>query len=256
MINRFMNRHSLDPAVGGSGYGCSPVDCEYRDQCDRTGEHCRHHGRNRKDTGGPESGPHRPGEDQDFGPHGPGEGRGPHKPHDHDEERAFGPHASHGHGGDHRFGPHGPNGPGEDRELGPHGRPWRPAPPEDDSLRSLLIRAAQSMHHPHAGASQELVLRILDRNSEMDQRILRQELRIQPGSLSELLGKLEQKGLIERERIEADRRRVTVRLTESGRAALSPGEAAADDPFAVLTDEEQSVLRSLLEKLLSGSPNE
>ena len=109
------------------------------------------------------------------------------------------------------------------------------------------------MHHPRAGASQELVLRILDRDGELDQRILRQELRIQPGSLSELLGKLEQKGLIERERIEADRRRVTVRLTESGRAALSPGDAAADDPFAVLTDEEQTVLRALLGKVLGLS---
>ena len=109
------------------------------------------------------------------------------------------------------------------------------------------------MHHPRAGASQELVLRILDKSGELDQQILRRELRIQPGSLSELLGKLEQKGLIERERSGSDRRRVIVRLTGSGRQAMTPGETAADDPFAVLTDEEQTVLRALLGKVLGLS---
>ena len=226
MNNRFMKRHSHEPAEGGSGFGCSPVDCEYRDQCDRTGEHCRHHGGRR----GSEAG-------HDLVPHGPGDGRGSgeHGWRRHEEETGPGPH-----------GPHGPH--------DHHGRSWHPGFPEDDSLRSLLIRAAQSMHHPRAGASQELVLRILDREGELDQRVLRQELQIQPGSLSELLGKLEQKGLIGRDRVESDRRRVTVRLTEAGRAALSPGEAAADDPFAALNGEEQTVLRSLLEKLLSVEP--
>ena len=109
------------------------------------------------------------------------------------------------------------------------------------------------MHHPRAGASQELVLRILDRLGGMDQRELRGQLRIQPGSLSELLSKLEQKGLIARERTEADRRRVTVSLTEEGRAALTPGDAAADDPFAALSGEEQETLRTLLEKILAAS---
>jgi hypothetical protein len=34
---------------------------------------------------------------------------------------------------------------------------------------------------------------------------------------------------------------------------MTPGETAADDPFAVLTDEEQTVLRALLEKVLGLS---
>jgi DNA-binding MarR family transcriptional regulator len=112
------------------------------------------------------------------------------------------------------------------------------------------------MHHPRAGASQELVLRILDREGAPDQQSLLRELRVRPGSLSELLGKLEQKGLIERERSESDRRRVIVRLTEAGRQALTPGETAADDPFAVLTGEEQTALRALLEKVLGLSGSE
>ena len=112
------------------------------------------------------------------------------------------------------------------------------------------------MHHPRAGASQELVLRILDREGSPDQQSLLRELRVRPGSLSELLGKLEQKGLIERERSESDRRRVIVRLTEAGRQALTPGEISADDPFAVLTDEEQTALRALLGKVLGLSDSE
>ena len=115
------------------------------------------------------------------------------------------------------------------------------------------MQAAQTMRHPRAGASQELVLRILAREGAMDRRRLRAALRIQPGSLSELLGKLEQKGLIERERVETDRRRVTVRLTEAGASAVVPGDETAPDPFAALSDEEQATLRTLLEKLLASA---
>ena len=196
--------------------------CEYYDECDHTGKNCRRHGH------GEESREHGEGEHgHDRGFRGEGE-RG----HEHGcrgEE-----------GREHRRGGHGPH------------HAHRPEFLADDSLRSLLIRAAQTMHHPRAGASQELVLRILSRG-DMDQIALRGELRIQPGSLSELLGKLEQKGLIERERAESDRRRVTVRLTEAGRALLTPGEAAADDPFAALSAEEQNTLRALLEKLLTAA---
>ena len=233
--------------------------CEYFYECDHSGKDCRRgpdgegrgsgrrgHGKGHGSEG---RGPHGHGDERGF------EGRGPHG---HGDEHGFEGCGPHGHGDEHGFEDRGPHGHGDERGFegrGPHGHGERPGF-EDDSLRSLLIRAAQSMHHPRAGASQELVLRILDKEGEMDQQILRRELRVQPGSLSELLGKLEQKGLIERERSGADRRRVIVRLTESGRQALTPGGTAADDPFAVLTGEEQTALRALLVKVLGLSGSE
>ena len=204
-----------DSAGGEAREGRHCRGCEYYDECDHTGKNCRRHG------------------DES---HRRGEG-----------EREHGYRGEDGHAHEHGF----CGEEGREHRRGGHGphHAHRPEFLADDSLRSLLIRAAQTMHHPRAGASQELVLRILARG-DMDQMALRGEMRIQPGSLSELLGKLEQKGLIERERAENDRRRVTVRLTEAGRAALTPGETAADDPFAVLTEEEQATLRALLGKLL------
>ena len=233
--------------------------CEYFYECDHSGKDCRRGPENE----GQGSGRRGRGKERGFegrGPHGHGDGRGfeDRGPHDHGDGRGFEDRGPHGHGGERGFEDHGPHGHGDGRgfeDRGPHGHGERPAL-EDDSLRSLLIRAAQSMHHPRAGASQELVLRILDREGSPDQQSLLRELRVRPGSLSELLGKLEQKGLIERERSESDRRRVIVRLTESGRQALTPGEAAADDPFAVLTGEEQTALRALLEKVLGHSDSE
>ena len=291
MFSRYRNRHHHSSPGSGSGEGCGNVDCEYRDRCDRTGENCLRHSRGHEegqpfDAPGPRfregaDGGHpcriceyfyecdHSGKDCRRGPENEGQGsgrRGHGKergfegrgPHGHGDGRGFEDRGPHGHGGERGFEDRGPHGHGGERgfeDHGPHGHGERPAL-EDDSLRSLLIRAAQSMHHPRAGASQELVLRILDREGSPDQQSLLRELRVRPGSLSELLGKLEQKGLIERERSESDRRRVIVRLTESGRQALTPGEAAADDPFAVLTGEEQTALRALLEKVLGHSDYE
>ncbi|MBR3545391.1 MAG: winged helix-turn-helix transcriptional regulator [Oscillospiraceae bacterium] len=291
MFNRYMNKRYHSSPDTGSGEGCGNVDCEYRDRCDRTGENCLRHGRGHEegqpfDDPGPRfregaDGGHpcriceyfyecdHSGKDCRRGPDGEGrgsgrrghgkgrgsEGRGSHG---HGDECGFEGRGPHGHGDERGFEGRGPHGHGDDRGFegrGPYGHGERPGF-EDDSLRSLLIRAAQSMHHPRAGASQELVLRILDREGAPDQQSLLRELRVRPGSLSELLGKLEQKGLIERERSESDRRRVIVRLTEAGRQALTPGETAADDPFAVLTGEEQTALRALLEKVLGLSGSE
>lgn len=206
-------------------FRCHGEHCRHYAECGHTAKTCR-----RLSDHGPHGDHGSRGEHDFHGNHGPRGERGPRGDHDFRGER--GPRGDHGHRGAH------------------HAR--RPDYLQDDSLRSLLIRSAQSMHHPRAGATQELVLQILSQHDELDAHALRGELEIQPGSLSELIGKLEQKGLVERRRSDDDRRRVTLRLTDAGREALVPAEAQAD-PFSPLTEEEQSTLRALLTKLLSGS---
>ena len=277
MFSRYRNRHHHSSPGSGSGEGCGNIDCEYRDQCDRTGENCLRRGQGPEEDRAFDDPDPRFREEPDGGHpcriceyfyecdhsgkscrRGPAEERrGPGR-RGHGKGRGSEGRGSHGHGDECGFEGRGPHGHGDERGFegrGPRDHAERPGF-EDDSLRSLLIRAAQSMHHPRAGARPELVLRILDREGAPDQQSLLRELRVRPGSLSELLGKLEQKGLIERERSESDRRRVIVRLTEAGRQALTPGETAADDPFAVLTGEEQTALRALLEKVLGLSGSE
>ncbi|MBR3504548.1 MAG: MarR family transcriptional regulator [Clostridia bacterium] len=130
---------------------------------------------------------------------------------------------------------------------------------EDDSLTGLLFRCAHAMRHSDgSGGSQERVLRILARWDGLSQRALQAELGVQPGSLSELISKLEAKGLLTRQPDGEDRRRVVLHLTEAGREAAEalPEPGTRDSRFAALTQEEQDTLRALLLKLIGGAEPE
>ena len=161
------------------------------------------------------------------------------------------------------FGPGGhgrhgmPGGPGNPGNMPPR----RPDPEflkrriEDSDLMELIDMAGRmAQRRPQSGParSQSLVLSILAGREALTQRELQQMLGIQPGSLSELVSKLEGKGYLIREKAE-DRRGNLLRITEEGRKAIpSADELPEDAPFAALTDDEQDQLASLLRKLLSN----
>ena len=95
------------------------------------------------------------------------------------------------------------------------------------------------------------ILSILAGREALSQRELQQMLGVQPGSLSEILTKLERKGLITREKAE-DRRGNLLRITDAGREALpKAGDVPEDDPLAPLTVEQQDQLASMLRTLLN-----
>jgi len=162
-----------------------------------------------------------------------------------------------GHGGPGRPGGHG-FGPGG---FSPGGMPPRRPDPrflkqriDDSDLMDLIDMAGRmAQRRPQSGPakSQALVLSILAGRDVLSQRELQQMLGIQPGSLSELLTKLEGKGYLVREKAE-DRRGNLLRITEAGRKAIpTADELPEDDPFAALTDEQQDQLAALLRKLLN-----
>lgn len=101
--------------------------------------------------------------------------------------------------------------------------------------------------------SQKRILMILQENRDITQRELTEHLGIQPGSASEVLGKLEAAGLILRTPSPTDHRTTDVHLTESGEAAA--GEAYAnrerrhEEMFACLSEDEKKTLLGLLEKI-------
>lgn len=72
--------------------------------------------------------------------------------------------------------------------------------------------------------------------------------------MSEIAAKLEGKGLILRQRDEADRRKILLSITARGREWLSRQDEAhirqrRAELFSTLTETEQSYLRELLDKL-------
>lgn len=94
---------------------------------------------------------------------------------------------------------------------------------------------------------------ILSLDGPMTQRELTERIDIQPGSASEILKKLEISGLILRTPNETDHRTMDVSLTESGQKKADESEATRQanmsDIFSTLSEDEQSQLLSLMEKL-------
>ena len=106
---------------------------------------------------------------------------------------------------------------------------------------------------------QSRILHILAKHGEMSQKDLTELIGIQPGSASEILGKLERAGYITRKSEETDKRTFTVSLTGEGRAREAELEKERDarlsELFSILSDQEKEQMLSLAEKLY-GSWNQ
>ena len=109
------------------------------------------------------------------------------------------------------------------------------------------------------GTESPAVGRVLDMlcdTDDMAQVSLAKALRIRPQSLSELLCRMEQKGLVCRAPSDTDKRQTLVRITDTGRekAAEMRGihERAARALFAPLTDTEKETLAALLRKVIAA----
>ncbi len=184
--------------------------------------------------------PPRPEEPHGPHPHGPG----PHGPHPHEPgPHGPGPHP-HGPGGPHGPGPHGP------RPHGPHIDRESYEKLDTDGKLFALIQALGHVGRTRFDerGGQSRVLHILPEEGSMTQRELTERLGIQPGSASELVGKLERAGLIERAPSQEDRRTADVRLTPAGLARRQERPERAG-LFTALSDEEKQTLLTLLERL-------
>lgn len=101
--------------------------------------------------------------------------------------------------------------------------------------------------------SQKRVLIVLLESGPVTQTALTQHLHIQPGSASEVLGRLEEFGFIRRTVNNTDKRTVIVSLTEAGileaKEALRQREKRHSEMFSAFSEEEQEELLMLVEKL-------
>lgn len=102
-------------------------------------------------------------------------------------------------------------------------------------------------------ASQSRILIILYEQKVMNQKDLTEFLGIKPGSVSEILSKLERAELIRRVHSEKDRRTMEISLTDEGKKlakeAVERRQERHKQMFVCLAENEQKTLLSLLKKL-------
>ena len=127
---------------------------------------------------------------------------------------------------------------------------------KDTYLLKLLNDCEYYMHYRRPAHRGRLtVLRSLDEEGPLTQSGLIGKMDVKAGSMSELLRKMEEDGLIQRKRGEKDKRQVYVTITDAGRDKMLHIEEVrkekAKDTFASLNSEEKEQLYALLGKLLN-----
>lgn len=107
--------------------------------------------------------------------------------------------------------------------------------------------------HSGVAPGQERVLQLLLRHGGSSQKDLASRLRIRPASLSEVLSRLEEKGLVIKEQDPADRRRNSYSLTAVGQGIAEQLKDQRRNQgatvFEVLSSEEKAQLAQILTKL-------
>lgn len=127
----------------------------------------------------------------------------------------------------------------------------------EDDLLSLLAKCNHILHHKKGGKrGQGKILKILAKQQEINQKELQEILGIESGSMSELVIKLEQKGLITRTKDETDKRMTKLMITELGLELSKELETRDEEEnkllYGSLSEQEQEELKTLLKKLLQG----
>lgn len=100
------------------------------------------------------------------------------------------------------------------------------------------------------------MMRLLADEGEMIQSQLAARLEIRPQSLSELLAKAENDGLVTRRQSEEDKRQTIVSLTDVGRERVTEFRSAhkkhAEEFLSPLSEEEKETLSAILSKMIES----
>ena len=127
-------------------------------------------------------------------------------------------------------------------------------------LVSRWIERLLAAHDPPLTVAQYLALQAIAEGEVVGAELARRAA-VSPAAVSQLLATLEETGLLARGRLESDRRRQSLALTEQGRQALRSAQTELRDRLAGLLADlpprEADALAGLLERLqasLSGTP--
>jgi DNA-binding MarR family transcriptional regulator len=133
-------------------------------------------------------------------------------------------------------------------------------PVEEPALDELLLAAARALRRRWAGnlgpdlsPHDARALRVIGHHGPTRLGVVAEHLRIAPRSATDVVDRLEARGLVARTPDPDDRRAMNVRLTRPGEATLAEVDAArregAVDFFGGLSDRERATLAAILAKL-------
>lgn len=115
-------------------------------------------------------------------------------------------------------------------------------------LSHHAMRQRGGLYHQQAH-----LLHLVAQNDGSNQRDLAEQMDVRPSSMTEMLTKLEQAGLIIRKQDEQDQRVMRIYLTDAGKQAAEESTLRNDDFIAAffngLTEEEKTQMLALIEKL-------
>lgn len=124
-----------------------------------------------------------------------------------------------------------------------------------EDLEALMRACGHFLYHSAGERNgQGRIMHILSSREMISQMELQEILEIKPGSMSEILSKMEEKGLIERRKDEEDKRKTIVELTEAGKQHVIEYHELhkKKDKFQALSDEQKEQLKELLSILLKS----
>ena len=104
-------------------------------------------------------------------------------------------------------------------------------------------------HITYRGRGQDSILKILNDGNTIPQSELVKQLDMRPQSASEMLKKLEKRGLITRHQSETDKRVIDLTITDQGKRMYKQSEDFTPIALSVLTDEEKQQFANILDKL-------
>lgn len=132
---------------------------------------------------------------------------------------------------------------------------------EETGAKGLFARLRECGHYlfhlqGHNIGQNRIIRELAEHGGELSQREITEMLHLQRASVSEILGKLENRQLLQREQSETDKRTQVVKLTKEGRqmaeSLLDEELKDRDSLFQSLTEEEKTQLHGILGKLLDS----
>lgn len=131
-------------------------------------------------------------------------------------------------------------------------------PPDKPDINRQIVRCLRRLGRTitalsEGRSSRKRVLRLIKESGGITQQALTERLGVQPGTMSEVIGKLESAGLVRRTPNSFDRRTHDISLTPDGEAQeeiyRQEYDKRRDEMFAALSSEEKTELLRLLDKL-------